>query len=129
MYRCLVVENGAIHNLSDFPMDTSTFIEKYNLERALSRFAPGNHEPYTHVFSFSRDTMGVDFPIELMDLCVNSPPADFMRYWPPEADEIFPLGYGNILKRIKSSIPEMPQHEQAIFRSWKSVDFTEINAD
>ncbi len=129
MYRCLVVENGDAHNLSDLPMDTSSFIEKYNIDTALYRFAPGNHEPYTHVFSFSRDTMGVDFPLELMDLCVNSPPAEFMRYWPPEADEIFPMGYGKILKKIKSSIPEMPQHEQAIFRSWKSIDLTNINAN
>ena len=129
MYRCLVNENGDAHNLSDLPMDTSTFIEKYNIDRVLTRFAPGNHEPYTHVFSFSRDTMGGNFPIELMDLCVNSPPADFMRFWPPEADEIFPLGYGKILERIKSSIPEMPRHEQAIFRSWKSINLTELDAN
>ena len=125
MFRCVLSEDPKKHKLSDFPLDTSKFIEKYNISRVLSRFAPGNHEPYTHVFSFSRDVLGKEFPLQLMDICSNSPPAEFMRFWPPEADEIFPNGYEKILDRIKKIIPQMPEHEQAIFRSWRSVKINE----
>lgn len=126
MYRSLIVEDSGRYNLEDLPMDTTSFIEKYNISRIHEKFKPGGHEPYTHVFSFARDTMGKEFPLELMKICSNSPPASFMRYWPKEANEIFPENYSRILNRILSFIPEMPEHESEIFRSWKSINHEEL---
>ena len=126
MFRCVVAEDPSNYNLSDFPLDTSQLIEKYNVSRVTNRFAPGNHEPYTHVFSFARDVMRQEFPLELMEICSNSPPAEFMRFWPPEADEIFPESHKLVLDRVKKTIPEMPEHEQVIFRSWKSVSLDKL---
>jgi hypothetical protein len=73
VYRALVYNEPEKYALSDLPLKTDTFLEKYNLERARIRFHHESNAPYIHNLVIARDLMGEHFPIELYPVNRPSP--------------------------------------------------------
>ena len=119
MYRSLNEKSPENYPLSDFPINTNVFLEKYNIDRALIHFTPKKRNPFSQVFAKARDEMGSNFPLTLLPLVDILPPTKFMDYWPKEANNLFPYDFHeNLLSRIIGEIQIMPPHEESIFQSW-----------
>jgi hypothetical protein len=121
VYRGLHHSSPDGFNLEDLPIETDTFLEKYNLERLIQHLSTTENAPYTHNFAISRDLMGESFPKELLPICRNAPNSTFMLNRPSEADVLFPsFLYKYVLPRIHKKIPLMSQKEHTIFLNWDS---------
>ena len=70
VYRALVHKQPDLYDLHALPLETDTFLEKYNVEWALKRFHHESNSPYTHNFVVARDLMGDDYPMELFPFCL-----------------------------------------------------------
>jgi len=121
VYRGLHYSSPDEYKLENLPLETDTFLEKYDIERAIQHFSTTTHATYTHNFAITRELMGDSFPAELLPICRNAPNSNFMLNRPNEADELFPLFlHKHVLPRIREKIPLMSQKEHDIFLGWDS---------
>ena len=121
VYRALVHNEPEKYALSDLPLKTDSFLEKYNLERARTRFHHESNAPYTHNLVIARDLMGADFPIDLYPLAAQAPPSSFMFARPKEGDLLFPKEtHKHLLSRIHDRIRPMTEMEQIVLTTWRA---------
>jgi hypothetical protein len=121
VYRALVHNEPEKYALSDLPLKTDSFLEKYNLERARTRFHHESNAPYTHNLVIARDLMGADFPIDLYPLAAQAPPSSFMFARPKEGDLLFPQEtHKHLLSRIHDRIRPMTEMEQIVLTTWRA---------
>ena len=121
VYRALCYQNPDQYNVHDLPLETETFLEKYNIETALNRFKHTSNSPYTHNFVIGRDLMGDDFAIELLPLTAQAPPSSFLFARPEEGDLLFPQElHKHILSRIHDRIRPMTEREKIVLRTWRA---------
>jgi hypothetical protein len=121
VFRALCYQYPDQYDLDSLPLKMDEFLEKYDVNRALSLFHFESNNPYTHNFVVARDLMGLDYPIELYPLTAQAPPSSFMFARPSEGDGLFPNStHEHILSRIHKRIRPMTDREQITFRSWRA---------
>ena len=119
VYRGLHHSSPEEFRLEDLSVDTTTFLEKYDLDRMIQHFSTVKNAPYTHNFAISRELMKETFPEELSPVCRNAPNSNFMLHRPVEADDLFPpFLHKYVLSRIHDKIELMTAKEHETFLNW-----------
>lgn len=121
VYRGLHHSSPEVYPLEELPVDTSTFTEKYDMERFIQYFSTTKNTPYTHNFAIARELMQDTYPKELVSICRDAPNSNFMLHRPVEADLLFPsFLHKNVLSRVHEKIELMTPEEHKIFLQWDS---------